>query len=124
MMVQLIDDWFVQCKVIGSEFPGRCKSNWIQRHTWHCSKRRQKTAVDECKKKAECLSAPLPMQDMFLTVPAKPNSQHQLPHHLLRRVESKLESFHNNLSHFANCGVRSSLCDKLNLCGAATEDST
>ena len=65
------------------------------------------------------MSDPLPIGDMYLTVPANPNSRHQLPQHMSRRVESKLESFHDNLSHFANCGMRSSLCDNLNLCGTA-----
>lgn len=118
-MVQMIADWFVRFKVTASEGsrPGRGRLD--PRTQMTLFKPETKNAVDECKKKAEHLADPLPIQDMYFTVPANPNSPHQLPQYLSRRVESKLEYFHDNLSHFANCGMRSSLCDNLNLCGMA-----
>ena len=48
-----------------------------------------------------------------------PNSSHQLTEFLSKRGESKLEAFHDRLAHFANCGMRNSLADNLNLAGAA-----
>ncbi|KAG7342669.1 hypothetical protein IV203_020613 [Nitzschia inconspicua] len=56
---------------------------------------------------------------MYREVKANPNSGHKLSTWISRRPESKLESFHDNLSHFASCGMRNTLCDSLNLCGTA-----
>jgi hypothetical protein len=56
---------------------------------------------------------------MYRLIPPNPNAKHNLPQYLSRRAESKLESFHDNLSHFANSGMRRSLADNLNLCGTA-----
>ncbi len=118
-MARLIDDWFVRFKVTASEGSWRAQGRLDPRTHLTLFKPETRNAVDECKKKSQYLSDPLPIGDMYLTVPANPNSQHQLPQHMSRSVESKLESFHDNLSHFANCGMRSSLCNNLNLCGTA-----
>jgi len=78
-----------------------------------------KEAVTNCKKNATYLSDPLPIEQMCYEIKASPNSKHGLSTYLSKRPESKLESFHDNLSHFGNCGMRDSLCDTLNLCGTA-----
>jgi len=72
-----------------------------------------------CKDKAEHLQDPLPLDEMYYVIPPNPNSPHQLNEYLSRRGESSLESFHALLAHFANCGMRSSLADNLNLTGTA-----
>ena len=36
-----------------------------------------------------------------------------------KRGESKLEAFHDRLAHFANCGMRDTLADNLNLAGTS-----
>jgi len=123
-MIQLIDDWFVRFKVTASEGSRAARGRLDPRTQMSLFKAETKDAVEECKKKSQYVSDPLPLQDMYLTIPPNPNSKHELPQHLSRRVESKLESFHDNLSHFANCGMRSSLCDNLNLCGAARYNLT
>ena len=72
-----------------------------------------------CKDKAEYLQDPLPLDEMYYVIPPNPNSPHQLNEYISRRGESSLESFHGLLAHFANCGMRSSLADNLNLTGTA-----
>jgi len=118
-MVQMLDNWFVRYKVTASEGSQPARGRLDPRMQMPLFKSETKIAVEECKKKAQHLADPLPINQMYFTVPANPNSQHQLPQYLSRRVESKLESFHDNLSHFGNCGMRRSLCDNLNLCGTA-----
>lgn len=56
---------------------------------------------------------------MYIEVPPKQNSRHGLSEWISLRGESKLESFHDILAHFANCGMRESVADALNLCGTA-----
>jgi len=72
-----------------------------------------------CKEKAEYLQDPLPLDEMYFVIPPSPNSAHNLNEYLSRRGESSLESFHCLLAHFANCGMRDSLADNLNLTGTA-----
>jgi len=48
-----------------------------------------------------------------------PNSTHQLTECLLLRGESKSEAFHDQVAHFANCGMCPSLAGNLNLAGTA-----
>jgi len=56
---------------------------------------------------------------MYDTIKPSPNASHQLNKCLSRRGESCLESFHNMLAHFVNCGMRATLADNLNLTGTA-----
>jgi len=56
---------------------------------------------------------------MYDIIEPSPNSTHQLKEHLSRQGESCLESFNNNLFHFASCGMCRSLADSLNLTGTA-----
>ena len=65
------------------------------------------------------LQDPLPLDAMYCAIPPSPNSPHGLTEYLSRRGESNLESFHNLLAHFGNCGMRHSLADNLNLTGTA-----
>jgi len=78
-----------------------------------------KAAVDNCKDKARYLSDPLPLEKMYDKILPNPNSTHQLTEYLSLRGESKLEAFHDRFAHFANCGMRASLADNLNLAGTA-----
>jgi hypothetical protein len=56
---------------------------------------------------------------MYDEIPPHPNSKHGLTEYLSKRGESKLESFHDRLTHFANSGMRNSLADNLCLAGTA-----
>jgi hypothetical protein len=118
-MIQKLDDWFVRFKVTSSPGAREPMGRLDPRTQLPIFTEDTKPAVENCKLKAEYLSDPLPLEDMYVTIPPSPNSKHNLPQFLSRRVESKLESFHDNLSHFANCGMRSSLSDNLNLAGTA-----
>jgi len=75
--------------------------------------------VECCKEKAQHLSDPLPIEDMYEKILPNPNSPHQLTEYLSKRGESKLEAFHDRFAHFANCGMRDTLADNLNLAGTA-----
>ena len=90
------------------------KADWTQLFTADT-----KTAVLNCKEKAKHLSDPLPLEEMCYKMLPNPNSTHQLTEHLSKRGESKLEAFHDRFAHFANCGMRNSLADNLNLAGTA-----
>jgi hypothetical protein len=61
---------------------------------------------------------------MYDKIPPNPNSPHQLTIYLSKRGESKLEAFHDRFAHFANCGMRTSLADNLNLLGTARYNLT
>ena len=78
-----------------------------------------KTAVANCKDKAQHLSDPMPLQDMYDMMLPNPNSTHQLTEFLSKRGESKPEAFHDRLAHFANCGMRNRLAHNLKLAGTA-----
>lgn len=78
-----------------------------------------KVAILNCKDKAEYLQDPLPLDQMYHVIMPNPNSPHGLKEYLSRRGESNLESFHLNLAHFGNSGMRESLADNLNLTGTA-----
>ena len=73
---------------------------------------------------AEFLTDPMPLTDMYQTILPNPNSTHQLTEYLSLRGESKLEAFHDRFAHFANCGMRESLADSLNLAGTARYNLT
>ena len=81
-------------------------------------------AIGNCKDKAQYLSDPFPVEEMYVTIPPNKNARHDLPEYLGVRGESKLESFHDNLAHFGNCGMRESLADNLNLCGTTRYNLT
>ena len=76
-------------------------------------------ALENCKEKAKFLADPLPVEKMYCEIPPSPRSSNQLVEYVPLRGESKLESFHDNLTHFANCGMRETLADALNLAGTA-----
>jgi len=118
-MRQLLDNWFCKYKVEASEGSRpaegrRCPDSHLTLFTSDT-----KTAVENCKDKANHLGDPLDLEDMHFAVPAHPESKHKLNTYLSKRGESKLEQFHDTLAHFANCGMRESLADALNLCGTA-----
>ena len=119
-IVQGLDDWFCRCKVTSSDpvdGPAGGRLDPIKLVPLFAAD--TKNAVDCCKDKAEHLSDPLPSEEMCDTILPNPNSTHQLRKHLSKRGESKLEAFHDRFAHFANCGMRDSLADNLNLAGTA-----
>ena len=59
----------------------------------------------------------MPLEEIYTEVKANKRSKHGLSIWLSGRGESKLESFHCKLAHFANCGMSASLADNLNLRG-------
>ena len=124
-IVQNLDDWLCRYKVtssdpINSPAGGRLDP-WRQVPLFAAD---TKEAVSNCKLKAQCIEDPLPLDQMCDLVEASPNSKHSLPEHLSRRGESKLEAFHDRLDNFANCGMRDSLADNLNLAGTARYNLT
>jgi len=124
-IIQNLDDWFCRYKVSSSDpenRPARGRLDPIRLEPLFTSDTRP--AIDNCKLKAEFLSDPLPLEDMYDKILPNPNSKHQLIEYLSLRGESKLESFHDRFAHFANCGMRASLADNLNLAGTARYNMT
>ena len=78
-----------------------------------------KDAKDRAKESAQYLQDPKPIQELYIIRPPSQTSKHQLPEYLSKCGESKLESFHNNLAHFTNSGMRALLVDVINLAGTA-----
>jgi len=119
----MLEKWFNACKCSCSDIHNRPAGGRVDpitqqplftpetKDNWMC-----------CKDKAEHLQGPIPLEEMYHTTPPNPNSSHQLNECLSRRGESSLESFHGILAHFANCGMRNSLADNLNLTGTARFD--
>jgi len=120
VICSMLDDWFADFKCTASDDssrPARGRKDPFTGETSFASE--TKEAIKNCKEKAMCLQDPLPLDDMCDVTQPSPNSPHQLKVCLSRRGESCLESFHDNLSHFANCGMRKSLADNLHLTGTA-----
>jgi len=117
---QNLDDWFCKYKLTASDpinKPAGGRLDPLRMITLFTVD--TKSAVEACKEKAQCLSDPLPLEQMYDKIPPNPNSNHQLTEFLSKRGESKLEAFHDRLAHFANCGMRDRLADNLNLAGTA-----
>ena len=119
-IIQALDDWFCRYKVTSldpmSQPPGG-RLDPVKGVPLFTPDTR--TAVENCKLKAEYLADPLPLEEMYDKIPPNPNSKHGLTEYLSKRGESKLEAFHDRFAHFANCGMRDSLADNLNLAGTA-----
>ena len=119
-IVQNLDDWFCRFKVTSSDDvnrPAGGRLDPIRMEPLFTAD--TKPAIENCKEKAQCLSDPLPLDKMYDMILPNPNSSHQLTECLSLRGESKLEAFHDRFAHFANCGMRASLADNLNLAGTA-----
>lgn len=119
-IVQMLDDWFCRYKVTSSDpenHPAGGRLDPIRMQSLFTAD--TKSAVENCKEKACYLSDPLPLKEMYNEILPNPNSRHQLTEYLSLRGESKLEAFHDRFAHFANCGMRDSLADSLNLAGTA-----
>jgi len=117
---QNLDDWFCKHKATSSDptnKPAGGRLDPVRMITLFTVD--TKTTLEACKDKAQYLSDPLPLDQMYDKILPNPNSSHQLTEFLSKRGESKLEAFHDRLAHFANCGMRSSLADNLNLAGTA-----
>jgi len=118
-MIQMLDDWFCKCKVTTSnpDNPAFGRLDAIRQIPLFTTD--TKTAVENCKEKVKYLADPFPIERMYQEMLPSPNATHDLSEHLSNRGESKLEAFHDRFSHFANCGMRQSLADNLNLAGTA-----
>ena len=116
-MIQRLDDWFCRFKCAASEGQPEARGRLDPRTLQPLFTPETKDAVMNCQKNADCIFDPLPLQDMCYEIKASPRSKHGLSMFISKRPESKLESFHDNLAHFGNCGMRDSLCDSFNLCG-------
>ena len=117
---QMLDDRFCKHNVTSSDptnkpAQGRLDPDWLE----PLFASDTKPAIENCKEKACHLSDPLSLEDMHDKILPNPNSTHQLTEFLSLRGESKLEAFHDRFAHFANCGMRNSLADNLNLAGTA-----
>ena len=114
-------DPLVDCKICVAHAIKRVRPETVipkRAHHPNCGKN-TKTRGRGSKKKAQYLNDPLPVEDMYDSIPPNPNSRHGLVEYLSKRGESKLESFHDRASHFANSGMRNTLADNLNLMGTA-----
>jgi len=119
-MVQRLDDWFCKYKVTSSDPDARpARGRLDPSHNVPLFTSETKSAVENCKEKAVHLADPMTIDQMYDNIPPSPNSKHQLIEHISKRGESKLESFHDRLAHFANSGMRDSLSDNLHLAGTA-----
>jgi len=114
-----LDEWFVRFKCTASDgsLPAGGRLDPISKEALFTSE--TKIAVTNCKETCRHLQDPLPLNEMYDTTPANPNSPHGLKECLSRRGKSNLESFHLMLAHFGNTGMRESLADNLNLTGTA-----
>ena len=118
-VIQMLDDWFCRYKVTSSD-PSRPAQGRLDPTRFEpLFTADTKLAIENCKDKAKYLSDALPLEEMYEKILPNPNSPHQLTEYLSKRGESKLEAFHDRFAHFANCGMRNSLADNLNLAGTA-----
>lgn len=118
-MLLNLDDWFAKYKVVATEGSRPAGGRLDPVHLCPLFTPETKEAVGNCKEKAQFLSDPLPIGEMYDCIQPNPNSRHSLVEFLSKRGESKLESFHDRASHFANSGMRQTLADNLNLMGTA-----
>jgi len=118
-IVHNLDAWFCRYKVTASIGSRPAEGRFDPFRQCPLFTPETKDAVTKCKEKAEFLSDPFPLDDMYDEIHPNPNSRHNLIEYLSRRGESKLEAFHDRASHFGNSGMRDSLADSLNLCGTA-----
>jgi len=117
---QMLDDWFCRYKVTSSDPVNSPTAGRLDPiHLEPLLTSDTKPAIENCKLKACYLSDPLPLEDMYQQIQPSPSSTHQLIEYLSLCGESKLEAFHDRFAHFANCGMRNSLADNLNLAGTA-----
>ena len=115
---QKLEEWFCNYKVDSSdpiERPGRGRPDPITGKKLFTVD--TKTALEEQKKNAAHIQDIVPVQDMYRVIPPTKTTRHGLAEYSLLRCESKLEGFHDHLAHFGNVGMRSSLCDNVNLLG-------
>mgnify|MGYP007080245424 CR=1 FL=1 len=119
IVCSMLDDWFdrYKCSASANSRPARGRKDPVTGETLFTPETRE--AIKNCKEKAKCIQDPLPLDQMYDIIKPSPNASHQLNEYLSRRGESCLESFHNMLAHFGNCGMRSTLADNLNLTGTA-----
>jgi len=117
-IIQMLDVWFCKYKVTPSDPINKPAGGRLD-PIWQISlfAADTKTTVECCKETAKFLTDPMPLKLMYHEM--LPNPTHQLTEYLSLRGESKLEAFHDRFAHFANCGMRDSLADNLNLAGTA-----
>ena len=116
-IITKLEEWKCKYKVTASEGSGAARVDPRTQQTLFTMDTH--LAIENCKKKAEYLSDPLPVSEMYREIKPGPNSKHGLSEWISYRGESKLESWHDNLAHFANGGMHEDLSDVINLCGTA-----
>jgi len=118
-IIQMLDGWFQKYKVTSSDpdKPGYGRLDPVRLVPLFTAETKQ--AVENCKEKAQYLSDPFSITEMYHEILPSPNATHNLSEWLSNRGESKLEAFHDRFAHFTNCGMRASLADNLNLAGTA-----
>jgi hypothetical protein len=86
-----------------------------------CSRTTEGTALEQMNK--ACHIQDPPDLEMYTEILPGPRTKHGISQWESKRLESKLEKFHEALAHFANTGMKPSLGDDLTLRGS-TEDNT
>jgi hypothetical protein len=122
-IIQGLDDWFCKYKVTAVtdpiNRPARGRLDPIKGFSLFTET--TKDAVENCKLKAQYLADPAIALVGHVRIHSSQSQFKASANRVFsRRGESKLESFHDRLAHFANCGMRDTLADNLNLAGTAT----
>ena len=118
-MVSNLERWFNKYKCKASPGQAEAGGKYDDRTGQTLFTSETKAAVKNCQKNAKYLQDTLPIEEIYTEVKAGPNSKHGLSEWISLRGESKLESWHDNVTHFGNSGMNSELSDCLNLCGTA-----
>lgn len=117
---QKLEDWFCRYKCSASdpnERPGRGREDPITGKKLFTVD--TKVALIEQKNNANQIQDALPLDEVYRKILPTSATRHGLPEYVSLRCESKLELFHDHLANFANCGMRMSLCDNINLLGTS-----
>ena len=123
-IVTNLSKWFSKYKCTASDGKMPAEGEFDDRTGQTLFTFETKDAVENCKKNARYLQDNLPLDQMYREVKPPANSKHGLSEWISFRGESKLESWHDNVAHFANSGMNRELCDVLNLAGTARYNLT
>jgi hypothetical protein len=116
----MLTQWFTQYKVTSSfpyDEPGGGRPDPFNQKNLFT--RDAKNTVDKQKINADIIQNGMPLEQIYRSIPPTKATRHGLSEHISLRCESKLEGFHDVLANFANSGMRTLLCDNLNLIGTA-----
>ena len=111
--------WFCKYKCSASEGANPAEGRLDPRNGQTLFTSATKQAVENAQKKPGVIQDLVPIEEMYREVKPPARALHSLSKWLSKREKSKLESFHKNVGNFGNTGMKSELCDVLNLCGTA-----